>query len=176
MSPEMAGGRPSPGLVGIRRIVVPRAVVNELQEFLREAGTSEYEAVGFWAGKAEEETFLVRAAVIPKQQAMRTEEGDVAVILSGDELFRMNVWLYQNGLTLVAQIHTHPTDAYHSETDDMYAVMTRAGGLSIVVPNFAREDFTLTTVAVHRLGPNGTWTRLSSEDAAALIHVTDTDQ
>ena len=175
MNPEPTGPQ-GLGLLAIRRIVVPQAVVNEVQEFLREAGTSENEAVGFWAGKADGETFRVRAAVIPNQDAVSTEDGEVAVILSGDELFRMNVWLYRNGLTLVAQIHSHPGDAYHSETDDEFAVMTRVGGLSIVVPDFAREDFTLTGAAVHRLGPDGTWSRLSNDEAVALIHVVESDE
>lgn len=174
MTPESTGGTSALGLTAIRRIVVPQAVVLEVQEFLRNAGTSEYEGVAFWAGVVDGETFRVEASVIPVQQAVRTPEGEVAVIVPGEELFRMNVWLYQNSMTLIAQIHSHPSDAYHSETDDRFAVMTRAGGLSIVVPNFAKDNFALARAAVHRLSADGTWSLLSVEEVAALIHVVET--
>jgi hypothetical protein len=53
------------------------------------------------------------------------------------ELARLNMYLYRNGLELVAQVHTHPAEYYHSSADDQYAIATTIGCYSIVVPNFA---------------------------------------
>ena len=39
---------------------------------------------------------------------------------TAEELHRLNKWLYENGETLGVQIHTHPTDAYHSATDSAW--------------------------------------------------------
>jgi hypothetical protein len=172
---EYGGAGRGVGLLGVRRFEVPRRVVDELQEFLREAGAAEYEAVGFWAGIVEGDVFRVREAVLPEQQAVRSAEGEVAVVVSGEALFRLNVRLYRSGLELGAQIHSHPSAAYHSETDDAFSVMTRTGGLSLVIPNFGRGPFDLVDAAVHRLGENGRWTRLEPRDAYALIHITPDD-
>lgn len=161
------------GLMGVRCFEVPRPVVDELQAFFRKAGEAGCEAVGFWAGVVEGDVFRVREAVIPRQQAIRSPEGDVAVMIPGDELFRLNVWLYRSGLELGAQIHSHPGAAYHSDTDDTLAVVARAGGLSLVVPDFARRPFTLAEAAVHRLGEDGRWIRLEPAAVTALVHLSD---
>ena len=42
--------------------------------------------------------------------------------------FRVNRTFYEQGLTLAGQVHSHPADAYHSDTDDAYPLMTLIGG------------------------------------------------
>jgi proteasome lid subunit RPN8/RPN11 len=158
------------GLENVKHVKVPADVVTSVHAHLRDAGASGFEGVGFWAGQVEGDTFLVRAAVVPAQWGQRSQSG-VSVVVGGDELFRMNVWLHKNGLTLIAQLHSHPGDAYHSETDDDFAIMTRVGGLSIVVPNFAREPFSFDTAAIYRLAEKGQWSSLTSDEARALIHI-----
>ena len=157
-------------LLGVRRVVVPRDVIDSIHAHLRLTGAAHCEGVGFWAGRLAEDEFIVEAAIVPPQTTGHMENG-LAVVVSGDALFRMNVWLHENHMTTIAQIHSHPGDAYHSDTDNDYAIMTRTGGLSIVVPNFAREDFSLRTVVVHRLEPDGSWKVLSERDARELIQI-----
>lgn len=159
-------------LLDVRRIVVPRHVIDAVHGHLRSTGAAHYEGVGFWAGKRQGSDFYVEAALVPAQTTGQMENG-LAVVVSGDALFQMNVWLHKNRMTLVAQIHSHPGDAYHSDTDDDYAIMTRLGGLSIVVPNFARQDFSLETAVVHRLEPGGSWKVLSAAEAHTLVHIED---
>jgi len=45
--------------------------------------------------------------------------------------------LRENRLSLVAQVHSHPREAFHSWADDKYAIVRHVGALSIVVPDFA---------------------------------------
>ena len=156
--------------VHLRRIEVPMEVVSAIHAHLREAGASGFEGVGFWAGDMAGDTFTVRAAVVPTQFGQRGAEG-LSVMIHGEELFRLNVWLHKNRLTLIAQLHSHPGEAYHSDTDDTFSIMTREGGLSIVVPDFARQPFALDELAIYRLVSGGRWERLSPEEARALIHI-----
>jgi hypothetical protein len=142
-----------------------------VREGLRLAARHYCEGVGFWAGVQEDDTFEVRASYIPRQLAGEAH-GGIMVLIPGDELFRMNVWLHQNGFTLIAQIHSHPNKAYHSCTDDDFAVMTREGGLSIVVPDYARHPFDLDTAAVYRLRAARDWAPLDRRDVDALITIT----
>ena len=160
----------SPSLDALRRISVPQRVVDEVHEWLRIAGRQECEGVGFWAGVQDGDQFTVQSAYIPRQMAGRAGGGTM-VVISGDELFRMNVWLHQRRLTLVAQIHSHPTDAYHSDTDDDFAVMSRIGGLSIVVPDYAQAPFSLDTIAVYRLPAGPVWTPIGRRGVAELISI-----
>lgn len=126
--------------------------------------------MGFWAGVQHGSEFLVSSAYVPRQLAGETD-GGCLVMVDGEQLFQMNVWLHSHHLTLVAQLHSHPTDAYHSVTDDDFAVMTCTGGLSIVVPDYAVHSFSLITAAIYRLQPAGSWTELSAVEAGALIQI-----
>ena len=58
------------------------------------------------------------------------------------------------------QVHSHPTDAYHSETDDTYPIATLEGSLSIVLPFFGRDGWESKDIAVYRLGRTG-WDELT---------------
>jgi hypothetical protein len=89
------------------------------------------------------------------------------------ELHRINVWLYENSLTLVAQLHSHPEEAYHSDTDDAFPIVTVVGGLSLVIPGFAREPFSLSRCAIYRLMPGAGWVELAAREAASLITITE---
>lgn len=160
-------------LADLVRLVVPVTLAEESQELLRESGKHEFEALVLWAGRArtgEAGVFDVELVLMPRQYAMRTDDG-VAVMVEGDALFDMNVALNERGLRLLAQLHSHPGDAYHSETDDRYSVVTARGGLSLVVPDFARGGFSLERCAVYQLREGGEWIELSHRQAASLIHI-----
>jgi hypothetical protein len=109
--------------------------------------------------------------IIPAQAGLRTESG-LCVYVGGDELHRLNVHLYEKQIKLVAQIHSHPTDAYHSDTDDAYAIATVLGSLSIVVPDFASRPFNMQECAVYRLDGRG-WIEVPPSDLPHLIEIDD---
>jgi hypothetical protein len=81
----------------------------------------------------------------------------VCVVVDGDELHRINVHLFKSKLRLIAQIHSHPTEAFHSDTDDAYAIATTIGCFSLVVPDFARDNFSFDKCATYRLSELGRW-------------------
>ena len=51
-------------------------------------------------------------------------------------------------------MHSHPSDAYHSETDDAYPIATLEGSLSIVLPFFGRDGWESRDIAAYRLEQN----------------------
>lgn len=110
---------------------------------------------------------MVRSAHVPRQTATRSHAG-LSVRVEGDALHDLNVWLYEQKQVLAAQVHAHPTDAYHSDTDDTFPIVTALGGLSLVVPDFCRRDL-LTESAAYRLTPDG-WVE-SETPPAELIEV-----
>jgi len=160
------------GLLGIQVVRVPSQCVATIHEHLREMGELGAEGLGLWAGVATGETFEVREAIIPKQVAYRTSDG-VCVMVEAGELHRLNVWLYQHQMTLIAQLHSHPRDAFHSSTDDSFPIATTLGSFSLVIPDFAQEAFDLSQCAVFRLTPDGLWTELAASEVTTAIRITE---
>jgi len=159
------------GFASVRRVVVPRAMVLETHLHLQNVGYSGHEGFVLWAGMNDGERFVVSKVVIPAQEGLRSELG-VCVRVEGAELHRINVWLFENGLRLVAQIHSHPMDAYHSDTDDAFPIVTTEGALSLVVPDFATGPADLAHYAAYRL-LGGRWVELSNSALSRLIDTLD---
>lgn len=126
-------------LMGITDFVVPLQLVDQTLQPLQEAGERGYEAFVLWGGRADAggSRFEFVSAYMPKQTMSRSDDG-LLVVVDGEALFQANRAFYERGLTLAAQVHSHPTRAYHSDTDDAYPLMTLVGGLSGVVPDFGR--------------------------------------
>jgi hypothetical protein len=153
----------------IERFRVTPDVVRITNEALKAQGKKGFEAFVLWTGAAHDGDFTVRNAYIPGQIATRTEDG-VCVTVNGVELHRLNVWLFERSETLACQVHTHPTEAYHSETDDTFPIVTALGGLSIVVPYFARNGIQGSGVAAYRLRLSG-WHHLNRDEFERAIHL-----
>jgi hypothetical protein len=159
-------------LAQVETVRVPRRCVEEAHSHLALVGRKGLEGFALWAGVHSGSTFHVRDTIIPEQTGLRTDLG-VCVTVDGRELHRINVWLYNHGLTLVAQLHSHPTEAYHSDTDDTYPIATVTGSLSLVIQDFARPPFSLRRCAVYRLLPPNGWVKLSPDAAEGLITIED---
>jgi proteasome lid subunit RPN8/RPN11 len=165
-------GTTSTGLSGLTRIELPRHLAEAALTHLKRAGRDGLEGVALWAGQRDGNAFRIQRTIIPEQDATRTEQG-LLYVVAGAELRRINQELYEAGLTLVAQIHSHPSRAYHSDTDDAFPIVTVLGGVSVVVPDFGRKGVNLTTWEVYRLQPGRNWAHLSPFDKTALIHLVD---
>lgn len=156
------------GLAHVKKVIVPSSCVEESHSHLRRVGEAGFEGFALWAGELDGDIFSVCTSLIPHQHGLRSDLG-VCVVVGGDELHRINVWLYEHGMTLIAQLHSHPEEAYHSITDDTYPIATSTGSVSIVIPNFARAPFSLANCAVYRLLPPRGWVELSRSEADELI-------
>jgi hypothetical protein len=152
----------------ISQFVVPAGVVRDTDARLRAVGRTRSECFVLWSGVQENYTFRVCTTHVPRQTAYRFSEG-LCVRVEGDELHRLNVWLFEHREQLAVQVHSHPTEAYHSETDDSYPIVTARGGLSLVVPDFGRAGLRGDGVAYYRLGLSG-WDELSLDEARRIIH------
>ncbi|ESY92760.1 hypothetical protein X741_18145 [Mesorhizobium sp. LNHC229A00] len=158
-------------LKDVETVALPRDCLSSVQAHLRSVGRQGHEGMALWVGVQQDQHFGVTETVIPAQRHIRTGDG-VCVIVPAEELHRLNVWLYKSSLKLLAQIHSHPGRAYHSTTDDAYAVATTAGCLSLVVPNFAREPFDLARVAAFRLDAKANWNEVPSAALRRMITIT----
>src|SRR5438067_2168734 len=97
-------------LASVETVKVPRRCVEEAHGHMALVGKSGLEGFALWAGVPEAGAFQVSDTIIPEQTGLRTDLG-VCVTVDGRELHRINFWLYERRLTLVAQLHSHPTEA-----------------------------------------------------------------
>ncbi|HEV3272825.1 MAG TPA: hypothetical protein VGZ93_11645 [Candidatus Methylacidiphilales bacterium] len=155
--------------LNITQIIVPSRAILKMHGFLAEAGRAGLEGFTAWAGVQNGTRFDVKETVIPRQTGHRGQ--GLYVLIDADELFFMNRWLYENQLTLIAQIHSHPTDAYHSQLDDEIPIATTQGCVSIVVPDFAQSPFELSKCAVFRLSTENTWDEVPATGVLDLIQI-----
>lgn len=159
------------GLLHIETLRVPMACVESVYHHLQAMGDRGVEGVALWAGQIRERTFDVQTTIIPAQMAGQAEDG-LLYAVDGEELYRINQWLYQRKQTLVAQLHSHPGEAYHSEMDDRYPIIAVFGGISIVIPDFGFNAFSLDDWAVYRLSQEKVWEELSVSAIRSLIQIT----
>jgi hypothetical protein len=158
-------------LLDVERFVVHDQILDETQSALMRAGEQGFECFVLWSGEVTGRRLIIRTAHVPEQEAYKTSSG-LLVRVDGDALHALNCWLFEHGQTLAAQIHAHPTSAFHSDTDDAYPIVTALGGLSIVVPHFAREGVVTDGTAAYRLGQRG-WKRVGGRRMRRLLEVAD---
>ncbi|SRR6266478_2076754 len=158
-------------LDAVRSITIDRLVIDSTLRTLQAFGAHRLEGLVLWLGEIEPGRAHVLEMFTPEQQPVSDEEG-VGYFVSGETLFELNKALAKTELRLIAQVHSHPKEAYHSETDDRYGIVTADGGLSLVVPNFGRAPADPSSWAVYRL-EHGTWQELSAEQTGALFVVSD---
>lgn len=152
----------------IRKFVVPADVCEQTDWQLRDAGNSGDERFVLWSGIIDQDRFLIKTAHVPKQTAFKG--CGLGVHVGADELHRLNVWLYTNNEQLGIQVHSHPTEAFHSETDDRYPMVTTLGGLSLVVPDFGHFGVRGQATALYRLTATG-WKALSDAEVRQTLEM-----
>lgn len=157
----------------IRSVIVPSTVIEDTLRGMQKIGEFGCELLVLWLGEldAQQGIARIRTAFIPKQKPIKGEDG-VGYFVTGETLFHLNRGLAETGLRLIAQVHSHPTAAYHSDADDRYAIVTANGGLSLVVPNFGHTSPDLVYWAVYRLREQ-TWQELSVADVRSLFRIQD---
>jgi proteasome lid subunit RPN8/RPN11 len=156
-------------LDSITQFRVDPNVLSETLLVLREFGKHYCEGLVLWVGNISGDYAEIRRIAVPDQTPLKSEHG-VGYFVEADVLFTLNRRLSQAQLQLIAQVHSHPSDAYHSETDDRYAIVTANGGLSLVVPNFGNAPPDPTQWAVYRLF-SGVWKELQPDEVRSTIIV-----
>lgn len=144
---------------------IPRPVLQETHELLRGPGLRGFEAVVLWVGTVDDETSAtIRAAVRPGQKAYRSDQG-CAVEVPPDALSAL-ISALPPGVFVLARLHTHPGEAYHSPVDDTNMLIAHEGALSIVIPNFATAPLDLRACSVNELRSRSGWRELDADEVA----------
>lgn len=155
-------------LRSVQKFRVQSDSIRETLEAIRSAGREGYELFVIWSGTSNGDAFNVAQVHVPNQTAYKLETG-LCVRIGGPELHRLNAWLYEANQVVGVQVHSHPMEAYHSETDDAYPIATLEGSLSIVLPFFARDGWETDGIAAYRL-IGGKWLEVTGH-LSGLVEV-----
>lgn len=145
---------------------VPGAIVAATRQFLRDKGEElpeGHEGVVLWLGISD--SGRVDEMVIPQQETTRLSF-DVPLA----ERQRIARSLAGTGRVVLAQVHSHPSEAFHSLVDDERALPRRVGALSLVVPDQGRGPTLLVGAALYVLEADGTW---ASAPLGLIVEVAD---
>jgi hypothetical protein len=135
---------------------IPRDVVERTQGHLRLKGREHNEGVVLWRGTFEPPR--ITGVIVPEQV---TSCGRFVVPLA--ERQRIARGLVGSGEVIVAQVHSHPREAFHSPVDDEEAIPRRPGSYSLVVPDFAARESILQAAALFQLEQDGSWREIATE-------------
>lgn len=118
----------------LRKVFIPQYILRQTEKHLREHGSRGHEGMVLWSGiKLKKNKAIIKSCIHPEQYCTPTSF-DVSL----DESQRINVLLEQKKEVIIAQVHTHPSGAFHSGTDDNFPVTFIVGLFSIVVPDFCK--------------------------------------
>lgn len=77
----------------------------------------------------------------------------------------------QSGLSVVADVHTHPGSSEQSQSDRAHPMISRAGHIALIVPKFAAAPLSRDQVGLYRYEGSKRWTPVPSQDRRAFLHI-----
>ena len=154
---------------GGRALVVPRAALRRTHDYFLPYWRAGVETACFWFGVGDGGVQAVTTVAAPK---LYQTGGNYSVDMPS--LRRLAAAMRGQGLTNLAQVHTHPSAwVDHSPYDDERAYSTRDGALSLVWADYGSGlSYDLSGVGVHeRRG--GVWVRLEEREAGERVRLVD---
>lgn len=131
-------------------------LIDETLTILKNAGNRRSEGIALWlARRTDGETVQVVEVLEPVHRAAV----DFFHIPS-EGMSALMAHLRKTRTKLVAQVHSHPGRAFHSQADDEWAIVRHEGALSFVIPYFARDTSAATfadRAALFRLSSQDRW-------------------
>lgn len=155
----------------LRRYRVTASVLAATESFLRDRGRLGVEGTCVWLGRVLTNTdAAVDSVFVPEQVAYRTDAGlAVSVTRAGLQALTGSL---KPGRFVLARVHSHGDDAFHSSTDDANMLVSHQGAISIVVPNLGRPPLELARCSVNELRHGAGWIELSPDEVTARFEVT----
>lgn len=153
----------------VRSVLLTREILTQTLSELQRFGRDGCEGFLLWLGSVEGPRARVTTVLCPPQDSLKSEDG-VGYFVNGKTLLAVSRYLAESRLRLIAQVHSHPSEAYHSAADDRYAVATASGSYSLVVPDFGFAPVDPAQWAVYRLDRTS-WNEMAVEDVREAFKV-----
>ena len=151
------------------QIIIPREIQAQTIAHIRVCGDRRAEGYVTWSGIQIEDKTHVKSVLIPRNGGL---ESFGSVEFTDESLEEIADEVISRGEKLVAQVHSHPFEAFHSEVDNQYPIIHRRGFLSIVIPFFGRHGFEeFGRYRVYEYVENNHWKELSQKAMKRRFHI-----
>jgi hypothetical protein len=154
--------RPNAVKGGTGLLRVTQDLVSKTFRILQDCGRGKCECAVYWAGPTEKDLVDRIEHPIHKRSAFGYEIQD-------NWLTELSKRLAESRRSVKVQVHTHPGEAFHSATDDQWPIVSQAGFLSIVIPDFAAGEPCLDKAWIGCLERDGTWRHIKSAAEAIIL-------
>lgn len=77
----------------------------------------------------------------------------------------------ERGLTVVADVHVHPAGSGQSTSDRSHPMVSQAGHLALILPNFARSPIARDDIGIYRYLGGGRWLTVPRADRKHFLAI-----
>ena len=151
---------------------VPRTLFDALIVDLAKSGRGVKESGAFLLGGQDSSRRFVTSYLMYDKVAPQSSSRHAYVAFTAEEMARAWEHCYAAGLQVVADVHTHPFGPAQSISDRAHPIVSIAGHLALIVPNFAQGSPQPRNLGVHLFGGVGQWKSMFDAEAHAAIRLT----
>lgn len=131
-------------------LVVGEGLLQQSLSLLCACGAGRRECVVIWVGDA-------RGHAVSRVLHPRHASDRCGYRIDGVWVSALYAELAEHGERVIAQVHTHPNDAFHSRRDDARPIVLEAGLYSLVIPRFATKPIQQSDWYLTELQNDGAW-------------------
>lgn len=150
------------------KMIVPRSIWLRGLAELRRRGAERHEAGAFLLGKSEKGRSVVSHWIFYDDLDPDAYSSGVCVLYA-DSFDRLWSECRKSGMAVIADLHTHPGSAEQSHSDRTNPMVSTAGHVALIVPDFARGPHWRHRLGVYRYEGDHQWTNLSGWSARRLL-------
>jgi hypothetical protein len=151
------------GVPKMNGLLISPAHIEQTIAALHEGGKKRCETVVFWLGKGDTVDEVYRPEQSVSIDYFHLPSESIRTLMS---------YLKHDRRRILAQVHSHPGEAFHSKADDDWAVIRHEGALSLVLPRFASSTMLnnfLDETATFSLSHDDKWLEVSTGDVVSII-------
>jgi len=140
------------------RYQISAKLLSKTFDHFRKCGKGRHECQALWTS-AWRDPKIITEVVHPAHIA------DVGGYLV-DQKWLNSFWLAlaENDRGVRVQVHTHPREAFHSQSDDAFPIIHVPGFLSLVIPNFALGPVGFRGAYLTEIQPDGRWQQVDPNE------------
>lgn len=136
-------------------IQIAQDQLKDTLNLLKGVGKSGREYMIFWLGIRGQTAISIKEVFVPFQITSR-----ISIQIPEKGMVELFEHLRKTRYFLAAQIHIHPIHAFHSDADDLLAVLRHEGAISLVLPWFGLKTTTSSffkDAVCYVLSEKGSW-------------------
>lgn len=151
------------------KLRIPAQIITETEQFLRQKGQCREEGRVYWIGELIGPIIKITRLHIPEQISESSIWGVSVEVRKKERLAMMET--LQGDERVFVKLHSHPQEAYMSETDIRNPSFKHEGAISIVVPNFSSNPMGELLDCSVNIFTAGEWRELTREMVSRFVEV-----